>query len=406
MDGRSCLGSAANALPRGLRPMPPSADPLAPSLDPVDDGALASPPPPPSAPPSPLARRLGGLARRAAWRVLWPAERGPYLPGERPRALVRLYYQAVDGWRSPLFWVPPRPGGSGEPVVLAHALGLSPDAFRLHARASLAEALSRAGFSVYLLAHRGDTAAIQPPEHRDFDFDAVLERDVPAALARVAEHSGLPRAHWIGHGLGGQLGLGWAGRAGPGALASVVAIAAPASFSDGGVRSELVRAGRVAALLPAHWHVPTRGLAWALAPGVGGGLAVAGLASSNTRGALARGLLCHGADDPACGLIAQIGRWVASGTWSDRTELLDYAATLGAADAPLLVLAGSEDRVCPPSDALAAMGAWGGSPRAQLVIPGYAHLDPLTADDVEERVIDPIVAFLVRHRRRAWPEGA
>ena len=386
--------------------MPPSAAPPAPAHDPVDDGALASPPPSPSAPPIPLARRLGGLARRAAWRVLWPGERGPYLPGERPRPLVRLYYEAVDGWRAPLFWVPPCPGGSGEPVVLAHALGLAPDGFRLHARAGLAEALSRAGFSVYLLAHRGDAAAMAPAGAADFDFDAVLERDVPAALARVAEHSGLPRAHWVGHGLGGQLGLGWAGRAGRGALASVVAIAAPVRFVEQRAGSELVRAARVASLLPAHWHLPTRGIAWALAPTVGTGLAVDGVASSRTRGALARGLLCHGADDPAVGLIAQVGRWSVTGVWSDRTGLVDYAETLGAADGPLLVVAGGEDRICPPADALAAVAKWGGAPHAQVVVPGYAHLDPLTADDVEERVVDPVVAFLVRHRRRAWPEGA
>ena len=352
-----------------------------------------------------MVRRLGGLARRAAWRVLHPSAREPYLAESRLRPLDRLYYATVDGWRAPLFWVPPAPGTAGEPVVVAHALGLSPDAFRVDDSVCLATRLSRAGFGVYLLAHRGDGAAIPPSARAPFDFDDILERDVPAALARVAEHSGFPRAHWIGHGLGGQLGLAWAGRGGPGALASVVALAAPVAFDEGRARSELRHAGWVAASLPAHWRLPMASIAWAVAPWVGDGGALEGFASAATAGPTARGVLVHGVEDPAVGLLRQVGRWGRDGAWTDRTRTLDYAASLAAADAPLLVVAGADDAVCPASCAVGAVARWGGDGRA-LVVDGLGHLDLLTGVGAVERVVDPIVGFLRSHRRRAWAADA
>jgi pimeloyl-ACP methyl ester carboxylesterase len=379
--------------------------PAAPARDPLDDGALAPPPPPlPPAPAPPLVRRLGGLARRAAWRVMHPAAREPYLPQPRPRPLDRLYFESIDGWRAPLLWAPPAPGGPGEPVVLAHALGLSPDAFRLDDRRGLVGCLTRAGFSVYLLCHRGDAAAIPPDGARPFDFDDILERDVPAALARVREHSGFVRAHWVGHGLGGQLGLAWAARGGPGALASVVSVGAPVVFAGADLRTEVRRAARVAALLPGQWRLPTSAVGWAVAPWIGDGAALDGLGSAATAGPDARGLLCFGTGDLAAGIVAQVGRWLAAGSWTDRSGLLDYAESLRGASGPLLVVASPDDVVCPAAAALAALDAWGEGPRERVVVPGYGHVDPLTAGDAQDRVAAPIVAFLDRHRRRAWPD--
>lgn len=379
--------------------MTPHSPSAAPSASSKKIGALASPPPPLTAPEPILARQLGRLARRTVWRVLHPAARESFRPQERLRALDRLVYHSSDGWRAPLLWLPPVPGGSGEPVVLAHALGLSPDAFRIDLQHSLAGALRRAGFSVYLLAHRGDRAAEPPLRGGAFSFDDVLERDLPAALARVREHSGFPQVHWVGHGLGGQLGLAWAGRD---RLASVTALCAPVSFAASEQRTELRRMARIAAVLPCHWSLPTGSLAWAVAPWVGDGSALAGACSASTGGEQARGMLCQGSQDLGVGLIRQIGRWIDSGCWTDATGLLDYAASLADARDPLLVLAAQNDALCPPRRALEAAERWGGSPTSSRVLSGYAHLDPLTACDADAQVFQPIVRFLSAHRRRAW----
>mgnify|MGYP002005929939 FL=1 len=183
------------------------------------------------------------------------------MEGEAPRPVARLYYESSDGWRAPLRLLPPAAGGAGEPVVLAHATGLHPDAWRLGEGLTLARALSRAGFAVYLLSHRGDVDALPPHPRAGFDFDDILGRDLPAALARIREHAGFSRIHWVGHGMGGQLGLAHAARSRGEDLASVVVLGAPARFERDAVRSEVRRLARVAGLMPAHWRLPVRSVA-------------------------------------------------------------------------------------------------------------------------------------------------
>ena len=116
------------------------------------------------------ARRLARQAARAAlavtWRSLAPEGREPFAvpPAGYPWRLDRVYYEADDGWRAPLFRLDPRPGGAGEPVVLAHGLGWNHHILDYRADLSLARTLSVQGFTVYLLEHRGDRSALPPAE--------------------------------------------------------------------------------------------------------------------------------------------------------------------------------------------------------------------------------------------------
>lgn len=376
---------SADALPPGATVVSHPVAPAAPSFRPAS---------------AQLVRRLGGLARRAAWHVLHPSAREPCLEGPVPPPLVRLYYTASDGWRAPLRVLPSVPGGSGEPVVLAHALGIGGDAFRYGSGPTLASRLSQAGFSVYLLAHRGDADAIAPGSGAGFDFDDILERDVPAALARVREHSGFPLVHWVGHGMGGQLGMAWASHA-TDHLASVVALCAPAAFRGRAMRSEARSLARAAALLPVHWRVPARALASASVPWVGADAAVFGQVSGGT--SRVRGVLAHAAEDLPVGLLRQMDRWASRGAWTDRTGRLDRAEALADAVAPLLVIAAEGDELCPPECALVAVERWGGADRTHVVLPtGWGHLDPILAVDADRAVAQPLVAWLRERRRAAW----
>jgi pimeloyl-ACP methyl ester carboxylesterase len=303
-----------------------------------------------------------------------------------------LYYESVDGWRAPLFFVPAAPGTAGEPVVLAHALGLSPDAFRVDPDGGIVTTLSRAGFSVYLLTHRGDAASLPPPDPRRFDFDDILERDLPAAMARVYEHAGYRRPHFVGHGLGGQLGLAYAARFGADGPATVTAIHAPVAFGAAAARSELRQASRIVSLLPSHWRIPTAAMAWATAPWVEG---------DHPRGSRVRGLLCRGMDDVSLGLAQQMARWIRSGSWTDRTGHIDYAESLVDARCPLLVVAPGRDRWCGSQDALLALERWGGGSRSRVLVEGYDHLDPLVSTERQPEWVDALVTFLSRHRARS-----
>lgn len=385
---------------RALLPMPLAPPSSASRRDPLAPGAL--PPPPSPSVPVPLARRLGGWARRATWRVLHPDLREPYLSTLRLAPLERLRYRSCDGWQSVVHVLPPRPGGSGEPVLLAHALGLAPDAFRLDEHRSLAGALRRAGFAVYLMGHRGDRGSEPPRLGATFDFDDVLEQDVPAALRRILDHSRARRVHWVGHGIGGQLGLAFAGRGGSHQLASLTAMCAPVSFERRSTASEIRRARRVLDMLPSHWTLPASSVAWAAAPWVRDGRSLGASLAADAPGDLTRGLLCLGSQDVVVGLARQVGRWMSEGVWSDRTGLLDYAVSLGNARAPLLVIAAEDDPLCPPAHALDAIARWGGAEHSAVVLEVASHLDPLIGGVASEQVNRPVLSWLHAHRARSW----
>jgi len=318
-----------------------------------------------------------------------PATRQRFLEAPRPRPLPRLYYTAADGWRAPLLHLTAAAGGAGEPVVLAHALGLSSEAFRYGRGPTLATRLAAAGFSVYLLAHRGDGSALPPEGAAGFDFDDVLERDLPAALERVRAHAGYPAVHWVGHGLGGQLGLAHAARM-PDSLATVTAIAAAVRFdapASGQRRAALARA-----LLPSWWHLPARAAARAVLPWVEG-----------EGGARLRGVLRYAAEDVPLGLLRQAARWLEAGALVDRTGLLDYRLALADARAPLHVVTAAGDPVCPPAHAAAALGRWGGSDRSHTALgEGWGHLDLLVSPAADTAVFQPVVTWLETRRRAAW----
>ncbi|MFK7928242.1 MAG: alpha/beta fold hydrolase [Myxococcota bacterium] len=364
--------------------------------------ALQSPPSPASELIEPVARRLGVFARKVAFHVLNPSVRESCIERTTLRPLSRLYYEARDGWRAPLFMLPAAPGGSGEPVILAHALGAHPDTFRFGADVTLAGALRRAGFTVYLLGHRGDADAVPPRPGVGFDFDDVLNLDVPAAVARVREHSGAQRVLWVGHGLGGQLGLAWASRSGREDLAAVVSMCAPVTFDPSSMRTEVRRIARASALLPSHWNLPSRAVAWASVPWMNGESERLAGAASRTAGPRLRGLLSQGVDDLPVGLLQQLNSWMRRGSWTDRTGGVDYAEGLVDARSDLLVVVAEDDALCPVQAGLAAAAFWGGRTESLRLPAGWSHLDPLTATDAAEQVHDPVVRWLGARRELAW----
>lgn len=333
-----------------------------------------------------LAASLAHFAGFALWRARNPASREGYVEAPAPLAATRLHYHTPDGWRASVLHVPACPGGRGEPVVIAHAMGLSPDAYRYGARATLAGRLAAEGFAVYLVTWRGDAEAIAP-SHADLSFDAIVEHDLPAALDRVRHHSGFPRVFVIGHGIGGQIALAWAARYGGEALAGMVTLSAPVRFDE--PKSEALRAARVARWLPGRWRIPARALGPLVAPLI-------------DRGDRARGALHYAVDDVPAEMIAQVARWHRAGTLVDRTGLYDYTAALGDVRAPLLCAAADGDALCPAANALAAIPMWGGEASAMLLPDGYGHHDVLFARDAGDVVFGPIAAWLSARRDTCW----
>jgi pimeloyl-ACP methyl ester carboxylesterase len=284
-----------------------------------------------------VAATLTRVALTTAWSLRHPREPFATKPGRPPPD--RLYYTALDGWEAPLWHLPAPPDGRGDPVVLAHGSVGGMRAFDIQGDSSLVAGLHRAGYAVYLLSHRGDRDALPPtrPEGSGsvgFDFDDIVQNDVPAAIAAIKESTGARRVLWIGHAMGGQLALAHIASGGGDDLAAVSALCSPVRFAL--PRSQTRLAATAARLLPESWSLPTRSLQAALAPAAGADLIEA--LASDVDGSVVRGLLLYGGEDTTSGLLRQVARWYATGVLCDRTDRFDYLAALRGSLTPLQVV--------------------------------------------------------------------
>ncbi|MCB9678859.1 MAG: alpha/beta fold hydrolase [Alphaproteobacteria bacterium] len=347
---------------------------------------------------APPARALAAsaldLTRRLTWRTLHPADRERFLEAPAPKPVSRLPYRTVDGWSAPLFHVPAAPNGAGEPVILAHSLGFGPDAFRYGTGTPLAQALAARGFDVYLLAHRGDREA-NGPKGTPMDFDAIVERDVPAAVKAVREHTGFDRVHWVGHGLGGQLGMVAAARRE--ALASVVALGSPVRFRK--PATEVQQAALLMRLLPDGWVIPSATLARLALPAIGTEEWFGAAPGGRVRGALE-----FAGESVALGLVDQLRDWISEGTLTSRKGVVDYTSTFRDANVPLLVVFATESRLAGRTPTTAALSTWGHRDSLALPVPGRS-MDLVLGANRERDVFGPVSAWMMERRRLAWSEG-
>jgi len=291
-------------------------------------------------------------------------------------------------------------------VVLAHALGLGADSFRVGQTASLVNQLTQAGFAVYLLTHRGDRDALPRQGRHSFDVDTILEQDIPSALDRILGHSGAKQVHWVGHGFGGILGLAWLARMGAEAqIASFVSLSAPVLFET--PRSEGRLSSLALAMMPSRWRLPTRTLAKWMSPWLDGEQNLFGVTLPGvTDGPRLRSACTYSVEDIPLGLLRQISHWLREGTLTDRSGSLHYAEALCKIDIPLLVIASPADELCPVHAAKVVRDCWGGDDTRCLELnEDYGHMDVILGRDAPQDVFRPIVEWLEGHRSACWLNG-
>jgi pimeloyl-ACP methyl ester carboxylesterase len=353
------------------------------------------------APGRPLTARSLKLALSVAHTCLGPRKRERFVEEPAPRAVERIPYQSDDGWQCFLFRCPPPPGATGEPVVLAHGLGLN----RLsmdYAHDGLVALLHAWGFDVYLLEHRADASSFPPRNPRRYDADTIAAQDIPAAIQAVLDHSGHERVGWVGHGFGGQLLYlhlamdPYAPVYAAACLGSAVRFASPGSTA------------RVAALisrmLPQGLGLPSRQVLRLLSPSAyqGNPLSME-LSTGGIAGPVLRGVLNHGVEDLHGGLVRQVSRWISSGVLCDRDDRIDYLEALRGHELPLMVVASPGDTVCEPESALRVLDYMGESGKRSLVLAEpCSHLELVQGRAATQATGPAVAGWLDAHRRRAW----
>lgn len=265
------------------------------------------------------------------------------LPAPRP---TRLSASTADGWTLAVWYRPAVHRRFSHPVVLCPGLANNAAFFDFVPPQSLAAFLSDRGFDCYTVDLRG-AGGSRPLDTGPWEVsvDDYIHRDVPAIAELVERHSGSRSLLWVGHSMGGLIGLAASSLALHGRLAGLVTIGSPVYFHSGhGLRpflrlaqwlspwgafdTTLIRfvaplAGRVAARLPGSTNL-------ANVAAVAQRFAAANIFAPMFRG-----------------VLRQLEDWATNDAFRSEDLAIDYRAAATRLEAPLLVMGGSVDQLAP-----------------------------------------------------------
>lgn len=279
-------------------------------------------------------------------------------PGTSGRFLKDLI--RVDA-SQPLSIVRKRLPGGARPraaVLLTHGFGQNRYAWHLSNR-SFVNYLASHGYDVFNLDLRGHGRSrafgAKPAE----SIDDYLREDLPAALGETQSLSGHSRVFVIGHSLGGLVACAAAAHDAR-AFLGIVTVATPYRFGRGSASlTFLMRVAELAASAgilhagPGRFPVRAVGafmqwyrLAWD-ARMLPIPLRVWDPGSFEPRAL--REYLRRSFDQATVGTLVQLARLAVRGEFRSFDDREDYGAGIEALDLPLLVVAGSRDRLAPPA---------------------------------------------------------
>ncbi len=236
-------------------------------------------------------------------------------------------------------------------VVLCHGLGANRFNFDLDDETSLVRFLCGRGFEVWSveLRHCGLSKGSEGrfADHGGTAFEDLLDVDVRVALEWLNQHH--PGFFWVGHSLGGMLGMAWAGLRRTPFLRGVVAIGSPLWPAEAVKLHGAARLVRLATLLPV---VHFRSLARALFPITGRRPRFYTRAMTTgeqmDRKRLGKAVV-NLVENVSSSLLEQLWNWKQTASFSSRDGNHDYFEALSRIEEPVLLLAGEADLVAPPA---------------------------------------------------------
>lgn len=320
-----------------------------------------------------------------------------------------------DGVRLALYnYRPERPDPRRAPAFLCHGLGSNRCDLDYPGRQSLAKYLWRAGYDVWLVELRGAGQSSKPSFlfgklRYDWVFDDYIVHDIPASVARVRELTGQPSIHWIGHSMGGMLAYPFLTTCDADLVRSCVTVGAP---SVAVVRSPEHDAIRGAIRLVKHlpfvpWRHGGRALAPLvplLRPIVESVLGDFLYNPENLDDGTVRCLLENAVENLPPSLIEQAAEYYDTRHYRSYYKTFSFRDNLHRIEVPLLIIAGSIDRLTPPED-LRYVFDRVSSPVREFVVIGreqgasaeYGHVDLILGKNAPEDVFPTILAWLERH---------
>jgi pimeloyl-ACP methyl ester carboxylesterase len=319
----------------------------------------------------------------------------------------------ADGWTVSVFRWQPAPAASatpwyGTPVVLAHGTAVNRHSF-ITPGSDLAAFLSARGFDVWVPEYRGDRTST-PPDARTWreaawDVDRIAA-DLELLVDHIARTTGQDQVVWVGHSLGGLLGMMVAQGSRGHRVAALVALGSPGALPH--TELTVSKADRFEGLLPKRGALPVRSIARNFRPVIDLGpddpLLHALYNLDNVDARTMHRFAAEGMEDMGRGMFEQYASWVEAGRLRSADGATDYSAGLARVRVPALLIAGRVDHVAPAWTVQATWDLLGSADKEFRVLGvgwgerhDYGHMDLLLGDWTEEEVF-PMVADWIQAR--------
>lgn len=323
-----------------------------------------------------------------------------------------VFVRTSDGWRIALHRYRPEHPRKGLPVILCHGLGGNRYSFDLPGAPSLARFLRDRGRDVWVVELRGSGQSDRPGILKSdvpwsWGFDDHLQKDVAAAIDCVLAHTHAAAVHWIGHSMGGMLGLSRVAAHDGSPIASVVALGAPCDFSQIPPRIfalllRLKSALKLIHLVPtgilARISIPVLGF---LPPYIQGLYHAANIDPTTARRIVTLG----SAAIMSSQLWLDFGRFLETGVFATN-DGAPYLELLGRSEVPMLSIAGAADLLAPPASVNSQCAQPGLSGERTYLVMGkdsgcqedYGHMDLLLGNRADQEIYPVIADWLERYR--------
>lgn len=288
-------------------------------------------------------------------------------------------------------------------VMLQHGLASNGGAF-IVPQQSFGAHLAALGYDAYVTELRGCGKSEASKE--EAGFDAFMERDLPALIEAVLNSSGHDQLAFIGHSMGGIMGLSYGIEHKDAPFSCVLAVCSSLDYRAGeNAYQRLNKIKPLARLLP---FVPFRMLAKAnaLVAGVGPVFPPEGMNfwRSNVEREVLRHCLAEGFERIPIRLLEDLSRTFDEAGFSRGSGSILYHQRACDYAFPTLLIAGSRDVQCPPDTVAATFELLTGCEGKEVFTLGtahghgdeYGHFDPFVGKRAPQEAWPVMTAFLDR----------
>lgn len=321
-----------------------------------------------------------------------------------------FYAHTEDGWNIAMhFHRPTYPRVGAFPVILCHGIANNKFGVDMDHSHSLAYYLKQHGFPVFVLSLRGVGKSYHSSRYgyRDFNFDDIVQYDVPAVIRKARELTGAPKISWVGHSMGAMICYGFMGRQLPGAedISAFVSLGGPgrldhAQRSIWGALSnypwvndifDFKFGAQVISPLTGRFTTPLEELVYS---------------KDNVNSRTVRRMMKNGIENIAQGLARQFLEWIKSNRETTIDGSHDYREGLRNIKAPSLFLSGARDHIAVPESVKFAYDR-AASKHKEYVMLGresgaevdYCHTGLVLGDRAIQDVFPRVLEWLENHGR-------